>query len=489
MKNYNFFTFIATMTLAFVFSQQALSQKQFNYTKKPVQIKTDRFVIIGAGISGIATARSLISKGVSPRHITIIEGNEVAGGKVSTQVIDGKPYELGAQIIIPGSYKVIEDLALELGIRTTDLQRGFFFDTTSGKTQPFFRSEEVPELIRQIEMYLRLYKEKWHQADLKSNFRLLDYDGLTKVHPDLEMPWAQFVKINNFELIERAFITILGGAGELFESYNSRNAARIVRALRPDVIQSVLIDRKPVQVFLDDGFQGLLVAASEKLRLSGVSFRFSTSVEKIYPSRGDRMITLKVVKGLSTTNIWADHIIYTANPKFLPTIVSDFEKMGLDLYANVTYADYRAFLVRVKGVAALENISGSSGLLPNILQGNYELSGNETFATGLPVLMVKPYKDSDIVTIYAHGSKGDTNEGISKKILEIFRTLNGTAEIIKAQNWNYRPKFKADETENLKKAALIQGLGGVWVTGEIFSFGAVHNVYETAQGLVQKMVE
>lgn len=106
-------------------------------SRKLVNYKTDHFVIIGAGATGLTAARTLLTAGVLPSQITILERNKTAGGKVNSISIDGRPYEMGAQMMIPGLYKDIENLQKEFGFTTHDLQRGFSFDITTGATAPF----------------------------------------------------------------------------------------------------------------------------------------------------------------------------------------------------------------------------------------------------------------------------------------------------------------------------------------------------------------
>ena len=105
------------------------------YSKKNVDYTKDTFLIIGAGASGLTAARTLLSAKVPSQNIIIVESEKNAGGKVSSTIVDGLPFEMGAQMIIPGNYKVIENLRDEFGMKTTPLQRGFSLISKTAKSR------------------------------------------------------------------------------------------------------------------------------------------------------------------------------------------------------------------------------------------------------------------------------------------------------------------------------------------------------------------
>ena len=72
-------------------------------------------VIIGAGISGLATAELLCSQGFS--DVTIVEGSNKIGGRIfTTQLDNGPKLEIGAQYIHGSRKNPIYKLAKNAGI-------------------------------------------------------------------------------------------------------------------------------------------------------------------------------------------------------------------------------------------------------------------------------------------------------------------------------------------------------------------------------------
>ena len=432
--------------------------------RKIVNVADDHFVIIGAGISGLTTAQTLLKSGVSAKRITMINREAFPGGKIHTEIIEGRPYEMGAQIIIPGLYKDIEALATSFGLKTDPLERGFFFNILTGEKQPVLSADEIPAFKEQRERYLKTYAEVWHQEkDINSPYRLLDIDGLTKVHPQLNVPWHEFVKTNNFELIEKALVSLLGGSGIEYDKFNRSYASRIVRALRPELINSVFVQGNPVRIFSGNGFQGLLASMAEELRAAGVEFKLGQEVTKIVPSNSSK-IQIHIKSQVETHVLKADQVIYTASTSQLPKLIPAINMWGFQVYENVIYSDYRTFIVKLTGISSLVGISGSSSIVP-FIQGLDESGKEKSFPVGFPILLLKPHRDSNIVMISAHGKKGMSNESIERNIKTYFGKLGGQVQIISGKAWEYRPKFSGNEVDQYREALKSQGSGGVWEIG------------------------
>ncbi|MEE6169660.1 MULTISPECIES: flavin monoamine oxidase family protein [unclassified Mycolicibacterium] len=71
-------------------------------------------VVIGAGVTGLTTARELKAAGLT---VAVLEARDRVGGRTWTDTIDGAMLELGGQWISPDQ-TVIKDLLAELGLET-----------------------------------------------------------------------------------------------------------------------------------------------------------------------------------------------------------------------------------------------------------------------------------------------------------------------------------------------------------------------------------
>ncbi len=128
-------------------------------------------VIVGAGISGLIAARTVLAAGLTPM---ILEADERVGGRVLTEeVAPGLPVELGAQWIGDTHHRMFA-LAAELGVQT-------YPQYDEGETTYELAGSGV---LRENEFHRRFGSEL---AELDKVLRLLD-ELAAEVPP--EAPWA-----------------------------------------------------------------------------------------------------------------------------------------------------------------------------------------------------------------------------------------------------------------------------------------------------------
>lgn len=92
-----------------------------------------RVLVLGAGISGLAAARSLVDRygGSAPGQVVILEGRDRIGGRIATDTSLGTPVDIGAVWIHGARRNPIAELAAQAGITTdvTDYESLRLFDT------------------------------------------------------------------------------------------------------------------------------------------------------------------------------------------------------------------------------------------------------------------------------------------------------------------------------------------------------------------------
>ena len=130
------------------------------------------------------------------------------------------------------------------------------------------------------------------------------------------------------------------------------------------------------------------------------------------------------------------------------------------------------------------------GIYPNI-HGVKNADGSfEKDVFGRPVLAIKPYGDSDAMLVYVHGDASISDEQIKKNIAEDFMKAGATqVKVIKSEKWNYFPRPKGDVETTMTELKLTQGVGGVWLMGEIFSFTATFALYDHAEAYTKLILE
>jgi monoamine oxidase len=92
-----------------------------------------RVLVLGAGISGLAAARTLVDRygGSAPGQVVVLEGRDRIGGRIATDTTLGTPVDMGAVWIHGTRRNPIASLAAEAGIATdeTDYESLRLFDT------------------------------------------------------------------------------------------------------------------------------------------------------------------------------------------------------------------------------------------------------------------------------------------------------------------------------------------------------------------------
>ena len=110
-------------------------------------------LVIGAGMAGLAAARTLQAAGV---NVTVLEGRERIGGRVWTDRSLRSPVDMGASWIHGTSGNPITTLAQEFGVQTlaTDYDDVVLYDA-GGKPVPEDRIQEIAsgfeELLQEIQ--------------------------------------------------------------------------------------------------------------------------------------------------------------------------------------------------------------------------------------------------------------------------------------------------------------------------------------------------
>lgn len=454
----------------------ALEVKQFS-------VKHDKIIVVGTGANAMGVVASLIQNGVPPHHITVVEKESAAGGKVHSVVYNGKTYELGAQVIVPKLYSDIEKLRDQYGLTTRSASRGGGIDLATGQARPVITAEEVPAFKEQVGRYLEMYNTEWHNPNGK--YQLLDADGYKNVPPSLKMTWPEFVKKNNFELIEKALLTLLGGTG--YREINPTQAAIVVRVLSPLLMDSLIINPQPVQIF-NEGYQELWKRMSQDFENQGVKFVYDTAVTEIERT-GKRPLRVKTLsKSGKAVVLRTDHVMYTGDLSPLQTMLKNITPEEKAIFGEIVHSDYHSYLVEFDHVADLDGKSASRGIFPSI-QGIKDENGKMQDVWNRPVLITKPHENANVAIVYVNGDGQASEEQIRENIIADFAKMGTTMRIIEGRRWKYHPRSNDDTETYFKKLMNMQGRGGLWLSGEALSYVATHSTYANGVAFAKQLTK
>lgn len=128
----------------------ALALSRFSKISK-VSAQGERILVIGAGMAGLAAARTLVDSGHS---VTVLEARDSIGGRIRTDTSLGAPIDLGASFIHGTQGNPLVALAKKFGVETYDTDTdGIYLINSKGEFIP----SRIVEKSRQE--YAELFEE------------------------------------------------------------------------------------------------------------------------------------------------------------------------------------------------------------------------------------------------------------------------------------------------------------------------------------------
>ncbi|MDQ1681486.1 MAG: protoporphyrinogen/coproporphyrinogen oxidase [Frankiaceae bacterium] len=322
-----------------------------------------RIVIVGGGVSGLATAYFLRRLGGPDLQITLIEGSDRLGGKVRTREIAGHSVDVGPDAMlvrVPAMASLVEELGLVDGVVTPGHRDAFVWSRARLRRLPPSNLFGVPQKVFQL---------------LRSG--LLSPVGVLRAAADLVLPRRRPVPGEDLsvgellrprlgsEVFERLVDPLLGGihAGRA-DLLSARSAVPEVEALTRSsrsIYLGTRARRVPVQagpalVGLDGGLTHLIDALTTA---SDCAVELGRRVDTL--SRDGSEYLLRLCGGRI---IEADAVVL-ATPAFVTArLLSGIAPAAAAAAVEVPYADVAVTILAYPRDALPRELDGTGFLVP-----------------------------------------------------------------------------------------------------------------------------
>jgi protoporphyrinogen oxidase len=421
-------------------------------------------LVIGGGPAGIAAAAALREGGC---EVTVLEREGAVGGKCRSLHLDGRTYDLGANLTTP-RYTTIRPLAQELGL--------------TPRTIPERRLVDI-DLDQMVSVSDRTLLERMVLLGGSSLYGLarsgtrVDLDGLQDARPGAAQPFGDWLRRIGLGPLQPLFSV-------LFTAYGYGNMAELPAAYALKffdpihlnaAIKVVLGSKVTTTTDFVEGFQELWVRLVKRARIDA---RCNVEIRSIV--RSPQGVHARWTEaGLAREGRFDRLVVatpYTVLDGFL-----DLSPEEARLISKIQTNDYYVTAAVVRDAPA---------------RGTYIHPYARTLTPGQPTVYYAPVPDddNDVHLFYAYGGTDVTVEGVRANIMAALSDealLEGTVErFLATQHWRYFPHVSSSVMQGgfYRDFDALQGAWNTWWVGETLSFPLVELVVRHARSVVDRML-
>lgn len=433
----------------------------------PKDLSNSTFVIVGAGPSGVFSARALQKAGVPAKNITLLTKDNYVGGKASDFVTHSVVANRGADLIA-SNYAIVLDAIFEkkLGLETV-----------------------LP--VKSSSMnYTKEYNSKSIFGKIKSNVvlisELLDYDSLYRQYtrfkssailPDqFNLPFADFAKKHGWSHLTdllRPLVTGFGyGAMEQCPTY--KVFEYLGRTTIPGMQIIPGLFRQGPFYAVKGGMQHLMEVVAEDFNVLK-----EVNIKSINRNEG---IQVDLTQHGKEQQLNADYLILALSPLHWKGLGLDMNSLEKQITNEVTYSRYAVVVCNLKGYHPHHEFFEDGLKLEGF--GNIALITTQDSST----------EGNHICTVYINNPEGKNNYDLSPgspdltRLISQLETIEGVTkvEILDTVIWEDYMSSISWELCHALKQEQFNAKDNTGYCGSITAFEDVECVAESAFNMIIK---
>ena len=458
--------------------------------------KNLRICIIGGGPAGLSAGMYLEQKGYE--NYTILERQDRVGGKCWSPTYNGRRYEMGAIMGVP-SYYAVHDVEEFCGITHDGPKLNRNYKNSQGQViEPFEPKKnllKIPRLLKmkkQVKLFGELLESKYKGYDVNGHRGVAEgrYEGFSqqsaKREPvsgenpnlkDLALPFKEFCRINNVDLVQDIWIGPYTSFG--YGYFDEIPAAYVLKYLD---FQTTMNFVKVNLWTWKNGTQYIWEQLNEHLKHPA---RLNSTIEKVERRGGKVYVT---VNGQVEEY---DKIIVTA-PLYIPNKRADGQVGMVDYFdtrdderALFSKIDYERYDVQAVLTKPEDHPEISYYVFDNMVPQRL----------GHLMVYYRRWKDliDQVITTYALRKHRDSEEIPYEKCRQMvqddLKTMHNPArEVINEWSVYYFPHVFSEDYASgwYDKVEAMQGKYDTFYAGEIMSFGDMDETAEYSRELVER---
>ena len=426
---------------------------------------TRRIAIVGAGPAGLSAAHHLREFGYD--DVRVFEAESRVGGKCLSSIHRGVQFDLGARYAHYG-YVDVRQLAEYHGVEWSQAPSLVLASLDEGRIGklglPLRRDLATVEAAGRLARLLLEHRHLWHP-------------GFLRFSPSLAVPATEWLSAQGLDALADTLLPAFTGYGygypdDLPAGYllkmifhivarspldNARWAAQILQLADPGALSRLFDPLVP-----KDGFEGLFAAVAARLDV-----QTGTPVVAVVPEED------AVIVSTPAGEESFDAVILAVAPSVIQRVVA--HEGVRSVFGLAMENSLHSLLVECDGFRPHEA---------------WFVSDNARYVArrGRPVQVADPHPGSGLVTVLAHGGEGINEAMVERHVREDLGrwglAVGRVVEHHRLPGAAYAPP--AHFVEFHDRLESLQGLSGLYFTGEVMNAGSVEGAVAYSRSLVTR---